>query len=94
MPTKQATETQRTKIAIIGPNRYYLIGVRSGSQGDRILNKLTGGLCDDTIDGLTDLETVTAPTLPYALLKMAYVCGHIEELFGHLKALFEHKKSA
>lgn len=77
-----------------GPTRYYLIAVEPGSQADRTVDRIVHGLNSDMFQGHIQTETCLAPTLAYALAKMAYLAGLAAMLLMHLKAAFEDKKSA
>lgn len=77
--------------------RYYLIGVKVGSHADRVTARLVHGLNNDRIPGLVDHTEVIAPTLSYAMTKIAYLHGLLEGLYLHLYAYMthvKHKKSA
>jgi len=68
-----------------------------GSQADRITDRLVNGLNGDKIQGMTDYATVMAPSLSYAMCKIAWLYGLARALFLHLAATLKaegDKKSA
>lgn len=85
MPTPQ-TDYKVTPAQTQQPTRYYLIGVKVGSQADKLTDRLVHSFNNDPAAGLVDHAQVTAPTMPYAVAKMAHIFGFAQALLLHLQA--------